>query len=168
MVKKPFPIKPLPWISLESALNNPQAFLFSDCSGVTFCKKFWAISLFCYKMSVCSLTKNNTPLLTYFKFWNDSIVTDFETHDKLKYLFKPCLKKFLYIPLHKIRWHRTRDLRTDVQQRLDCLLKYFFPWNYLKTTLFFYNQICQYIELNYIAHIQISQKRIYLTYKICT
>ena len=100
--------------------------LFSDCSGVMFCKEFRAISLFCYKMSVCNLTKNNTPLLAYFTFWNDSIVTNFETHDKLKYFFKRCLKKFLYIPLHKIRWHRTRYSKTDVQQRLDCLLKYFF------------------------------------------
>ena len=88
-------MKPVPWMGLESALSNPQTVLFSGCSGVMFCKEFWAISLLCYKMSVYNLTKNNTPSLAYFTFWNYSIVTDPETHQKLKYFFNRFLKKFL-------------------------------------------------------------------------
>ena len=77
-------------MGLESALNNPQIFLFSDCSGVIFCNEFWAISLLCYKTSVSNLSKNSTPSLAYFTFSNDSIVTDRETRHKLKYFFKGC------------------------------------------------------------------------------
>ena len=82
-------------MGLESALNNLQTFLFSDCSGAMFCKEFRAISLLCYKMSVYKLTKSNTPSMATFTFWNDSIVADPETHHKLKYFFKCCLKKFM-------------------------------------------------------------------------
>ena len=49
-----------------------------------FCKEFWAIILICYKMSICNLTKNNTPLLAYFIFLNGSRVADPETRHKLK------------------------------------------------------------------------------------
>ena len=66
-------------MGLESALNNPQTFLFSDSSGVMFCKEFRATILFCYKMSVWNLTKNITPSLACFTCRNDSIVTDPKT-----------------------------------------------------------------------------------------
>ena len=104
-----------------------------------FSKEFRAISFICYKMSVCNLTKNNTPSLTCFAFSNDSIVTDPETRHKLKhFLFKLHLTNIMCI----FRALRSDGTKQDIQALMSNIdwtvyLNIFFREIFSKTTLFF-------------------------------
>ena len=76
--------------------------------------------------------------------------------------------------LHKIRWHRKRYPSTDVQQRLDCLLKFFFFHEiFWKPHYSFITKFASKLNLT-ISHIYEHHKNEYLwltksthTYMIC-
>ena len=72
--------------------------------------------------------------------------------------------------LHKIRWCRTRYTSTDVQhtavqQKLDCLLKYFFPWIFLKPHYFFTTKFSS-NEAKSIFLSAVSQRKMALRYQV--